>query len=355
MGKEQHTIELNGKRYDVRTGKILSAHQTVQGGHASYTKPVAQQAGVALDGFTKHKKVNRAAHPKTTAHAVHQKTERSKTLMRSAVTKPKIKPTAPAAAPIKRHPTPRVAVDPVRKSRASKIPKSHLVSRFSSAAHKPVPSKTSVLPVRPEPEAPPPIPVLDKHHQVFNKSSQSFQHAIDRATSHTEPHPKKATRRQRVARKLRVGNRTVSIATASLAVLLLVGFIGYQNVPNLAMRVATTRAGVQGSLPGYQPAGFGISGPIHYKSGEITITYKSNTDNRQFQVSQRSSQWNSEALLENHVATERKAFQTFQDSGKTIYIYDNNNATWVDGGVWYEIEGNSSLNNDQLLRMAASM
>lgn len=121
------------------------------------------------------------------------------------------------------------------------------------------------------------------------------------------------------------------------------------------MRLAASRAGVPGTLPNYQPSGFGMSGPIQYKAGQITIHYKSRSDSRAFHINQRSSEWDSATLLDQFVATNRRSYQTYQDNGKTIYIYDNDNATWVDGGIWYQIEGNSSLNSDQLLRLAASM
>ena len=349
MATKQHTIELNGKRYDTRTGKVLSANEVIQSGGQTYTKPV-KQSGVALDGFARQR-VNHAERPKTAAYAVHKKTEKSKTLMRHAVQKPRIKPEL--ASPIRKHEVPRTNIDPVRKSRAQKVRKSNLVQRFA-APRADIKPTTAALSVQPEPAHAPPLTLLNKHQEVFSANQKALHQAVANASSHTEARAKKTTQRQRIAHKLKLSNRTVTLATASLSVLLLVGFVAYQNVPNLAIRLATTRAGVEGSLPSYQPAGFGVSGPIHYKQGEITISYKSHTDNRGFQVSQRNSQWNSETLLENHVASGQRAFQTYQDNGKTIYIYDDN-ATWVDGGVWYEIEGNSSLNSDQLLRMASSM
>ncbi len=58
--------------------------------------------------------------------------------------------------------------------------------------------------------------------------------------------------------------------------------------------------------------------------------------------------------LTNHVLTNKQPFQTFQDAGKTIYIYEDSKATWVNGGVWYQINGNASLTSDQLLRIANS-
>jgi len=358
------TIELNGKRYDARTGKMLPARETVTAGHANFVRPVVKQSGAALDGFTRRK--TSTAHAKTTAHAVHKKTEKSKTLMRHAVKKPATaKPKTPTPQ-VARRQAPRLDIDPKRASRAKVVKKSSLISRFG-APGRAVKSVAAVLPVRPEPSAPP-LPILNEHHKptiaqthaekksARQESLRSFQKkAIDRSTSHTQPKTKKPTRRQRLSHKLRVSNRTVNIAAASLAAVLLVGFIVYQNVPNLSMRLAAARAGVEGTLPGYQPSGFGLAGPIKYQQGQITLSYTSHSDERKFQVSQKASQWNSETLLESYVATGQKTYQTFQDAGKTIYIYDDDNATWVDGGVWYQIEGNSALNSDQLLRIAASM
>lgn len=332
---------------------MLSAHEKVSGNHSTFAKPVTNKPGVALDGFARRK--TPASRSKTTAHAVHNKTSRSKTLMRSAVKKPATKPTVQKPAVSRHGQTPRLDIDPRRVSRAKAVKKNNLVSKFGTP-HKPVTPVTSALPVQPEPEAP---PMFDRHHKpaIADRPAhhKPFQDAIDNADSHKQKKAKKSNRRDRVSRKLKVSTRTLNIASASLATVLLVGFIAYQNIPNLSMQVATARAGVEGTLPGYQPAGFGLNGPIKYQQGQITLNYKSNSDDRNFQVNQEASQWNSESLAENYLASSDKTYQTFQDSGKTIYIYDEDNATWVDGGVWYRIEGNSALNNDQLLRMAASM
>ncbi|HTE58405.1 MAG TPA: DUF4367 domain-containing protein [Verrucomicrobiae bacterium] len=345
---KQNTIQLNGRHYDARTGKLMSAQETVTSGNKTYVKPLAQQSGVVLDGFAKR------THAKTPAKKVHQRTEKSKTLMRHAVKKPTTPKAGPERMRVKRHVTPHLDIDPGRHSRTTTISKSHMVSRFG--VHAPITPTTSVLPVQPEPTAPP-ISPLTQHHEVFGSNLQplSLEKAIEQATSHTQPKHKKLSKRQKVAHRLRVSSKTTNIAAASLATVLLAGFIAFQNVPNLAMRVATARAGVQGSLPAYQPAGFGMNGPIQYKPGQITISYKSNSDTRGFRVSQKTSEWNTETLREEYVASDRRAYQTFQDGERTIYIYDGSNATWVDEGVWYQIEGNSSLNSDQLLRIAASM
>ena len=68
-----------------------------------------------------------------------------------------------------------------------------------------------------------------------------------------------------------------------------------------------------------------------------------------------ASNWNSDALLSNYVVAENKQYQTYMDRGRTLFIYDGSNATWVDNGVWYQIEGDSRMTTDQLVRIAASI
>jgi len=352
MSSRPTTIELNGKRYDARTGTQLPAHETVSSGKHTYVKPAGKKQGVALDGFARRKPAT--PHETTPAHAVHKKTQKSQTLMRHAVKKP-AGPAKIAAKPkVVKHPTNQLDVDPKRATRAQTVKKSSLISRFG-APRRAISPLTSILPVQPEPVAP---PMMDEHHKnklSSHHSKDTFAHALNKANSHTQPKVGRVSRRHKISKKLRVSTRTVNVAAASLAIMLLGGFIAYQNVPNFSMKIAAARAGVEGRMPGYQPSGFGLAGPIKYQPGQITLSYASHSDERSFNINQRSSQWNSDTLLENYVVPEQKTYQTFQDGGKTIYIYDNNSATWVDGGVWYQIEGNSALNSDQLLRMAASM
>jgi hypothetical protein len=147
----------------------------------------------------------------------------------------------------------------------------------------------------------------------------------------------------------------VNVGAASFAVLLLTGFVAYQNAPNFAMRMAGSKAGFAARMPGYQPSGFAMSGPIQSSPGTVSVSFRSTTDSRSFTVTQHPSTWTSESLRDNFVAMDGHTFQAHQDRGKTVYVYDGSNATWVNGGVWYQVEGKSSLNSDQLLHIARSL
>ena len=120
------------------------------------------------------------------------------------------------------------------------------------------------------------------------------------------------------------------------------------------MRVAATRAGISANYPNYQPDGYHFAGPITYQPGEVTIDFKSNTNDNGFAIKQKASNWDSQAVLDNYVNKQTGTYLTYQERGLTIYSFGNR-AAWVNGGLLYTIDGDAPLNSDQLLRIATSM
>jgi hypothetical protein len=377
-------IDKNGKHLDTATG-------TKQGGHAHATahNPVQSNRRTrVLDGFVR---VGKAA--KSSASTGARKQQRAQTLMRTAVKKPAAKPKVTAtAAPFGTQAPARTSLgakptmfpgynDSIRAERAKAIPKSNLVRKFSDFG---VNTKQNVQQFVRRTEPMPvvqPAPQLDHHTQpvvqprpgaravaqtavaaqpaIASRSQQMMQRALQNATSHEQTLPIQKSRkpRSKTARRLGISTKIITISAACLAILLLGGFFAYQNVPNFAMRVAATRSGVAAGLPTYRPSGFAIKNPIRYTQGEIKVAFHSTTgDSRGFTISQKTSDWNSDTLLSNFVLASKNPYQTYQDSGRTIYIYNGNNATWVNGGIWYNISSaDASLSSDQLIRIATSM
>lgn len=373
MGKQATIIELNGNRYDAITGRMLnSAHANV-GTITTPPQAHSKSSGSVIDGFmrratnapVKHERMQTAPIDKPTrpqhhsavpAHQAHAKLTRSKTLMRHAVKKPSKPSTAqPSLAAPTIKPSHAIRINPSRLHRAEHVSKSNLISKFGHIKTG-VNKKVESVPVKPAPS----------HHSVTPATSppitndldfniNPFDMALNLATSHELPKLRKLTFRHRAARKLKVSPKTFSISAGVFVALVLGGLIAYRQMPQFAVRLAATRAGVPASLPSYQPSGFALSGPVQYSAGQISLQYLSNSDDRAFRVVQKTSEWNSQGLLDNFIAGGKRSYQTFQDKGKTIYIYEGSNATWVSGGVWYQIEGESSLNSDQLLRIASSL
>ena len=343
----QNVIEINGTQYDAVTGVVVK--QTT-------TRPVV------MDGFIRRPKDTSKIRP--TMQAAHKHAtppQKSATLMRSAVKKPS---TLHGVADVQKPKTqqhavggagkavitPRTQAVPVhRQKRAESTPKSTQVNKFST---------THTATVMPIDMRPTPIhdSTLEFSRPTHMKKSDLLEQALQAAQGHNEPaykHKKKA--HHRIAKKLGISARAVAISTTVMAGLLIGGFYAYQNVPRLAMRVASSRAGVKANLPSYNPSGFSFNGPVQYSSGQVVVDYKSNVDERNYRLTQQNSTWSSDTLLNNFLVSNGKQYQTYQDRGRTIYIYDNNNATWVDGGVWYQIEGQSQLSSDQLVRIASSL
>lgn len=359
----RNIIELNGNYYDSITGEQVS--KDAAPAPAKIPSP-PHNTDRTVDGFIKRQPSDtvsqQAARKKAPpSHKVHGKQSRSKTLMRHAVKKPDLGKqshnTATATSEVRHNHHDR----PERNRRL--LTRNHSrSSKISKFSRRPtgIVARTAEFGVRPEPShqpsahsqphvnhQAPAIPETPKEQSIFDE-------ALENATSHEQPKIKKPALRQRVARKLRISPKSLNIAAGIFIAVFVGGLVAYRSIPQLALQLASTRAGVKASMPDYQPAGFAFTGPIEYTSGTVTLNYASNSDERNFQIVQKSTDWSSQALLENFVVT-KEPYQTFQDKGRTVYTYGNNSATWVSGGIWYQVESEAELSSDQLRRIVSGL
>jgi hypothetical protein len=260
-------------------------------------------------------------------------------------------------------------VPDVRLSRALTSHKSNLVSKFGRAnVNKPKLTSELVVKSAPvavateaqtttAPVAPPPLqhaPKQVSHHESSKKFV--FEDHIKKANSHLLKPVKKEPRRKRIMKSLKVSPRVLSAAAAVFAIVLMGGFFAYQNIPAVSMRVAASTAGFDGKLPKNIPAGYSFNGPVQAAPDNISLTYESNSDARRFIVTQKPTNWSSEGLLTNYLVDSQFRYQVYKDKGLTVYIYNGSNATWVDKGVWFSVNGeDGSLSSEQLLELAASI
>jgi hypothetical protein len=335
-----------------RTAPKLKPAHTIQ----TLDGVVRQGPGSAL----KASQLPTAPKPKRTvshakAPATRRKAQRSKTLMRQAVPKPKLGSlfhakaaplTAPGDVTIVDGSSFWSSLNPQRATRAKSVHKSKLVSKFGSGK---LFVKTAVLAVTEPPAA---TAHSSRHSEAA--ANNPIQKALDKATAHEQPKLKKPRLHHRVARKLRIKPKTLNIGASVVAALLLGGFMLYQNLPNLNVRLAAARAGFHASLPSYHPAGFALHGPINYAPGELTLNFRSNSDTRNFQVKQQTSNWNSETLLQAYVTKTKQPYQTYQDEGRTVYISDNA-ANLVTGNKWIQVKTDGSLSTEQMLKIVKSI
>ena len=359
MGAKQNVIEINGKKYDAATGKIVnpaartSAPTGSIDGVARRSKPIQPNIVASVRKVKSTSSRTQTAHTKKT-------TQKSKALMRSAVKKPTPTPKKQPAQARKELGSSQARITSAH--HAKKHPNVHRYEKQSTATSSVI-KKTAHLPVK---KAPAHAPAPDKHaansvrmaprtKPHMTAAAKMIEESLANATAHENPRAKAPKKKRRLAQRFGISPRAVAISSTILAGVLLGGFITIQNVPNLSMRVAAARAGFNAKMPNYSPSGFSFSGPINYSNGRVTVSFTSNVDDRQYDVTQRASNWNSDALLANFILEEGKQYQTYVERGRTLYIYDGSNATWVDNGVWYSVEGQSAMTTDQLNRIASSI
>jgi hypothetical protein len=185
-------------------------------------------------------------------------------------------------------------------------------------------------------------PAQQQHHEwpVIDQ----FEKAMQEASSHLETFVDTAAKAKK--------KRKFAYVSVSIFTMVLIGLGAYQALPLAKIKLAGNKAGFAASLPKYSPSGYGMSDP-KADYGKVVLPYKSRTDNtKDFSIVQEPSKWNSQALISDFLVTTNKKFQTVKGGGHTIYTYDGSNATWVDGGIWYKLEGNASLSQDQLVKIA---
>lgn len=355
MGDTKTTIELNGRQYNAATGAIVGDNSPIPASTPAPTPAAPANPVRTIDGFIR--KPTKAVQP---AH----KPQPASTLMRSAVTKPTepmvapVQPSQPEPAPVSLP----LAHNEARQQRAKAVAQSSMVKKFGTGSSPAVSQTLTDVPVQPMPEhlappppvAPPAAPPLGEPSAPTppeSSGSALFTQAlenVDTTTDTSHQLPAKASSGSK-------GLKLLAAGTATLAIVLIIGFVGYKNIPNASLKIANFRAGFNASMPTYAPTGYTMQTSISATKGSVVLSYASPTEGKSYDVSQQPSNWNSQALLENFVAPKAFSYQTIQDHGRTIYIYGKRSATWVDGGKWYIVTGDANLTNDEFIRIASSI
>lgn len=289
------------------------------------------------------------------AHQGHHPVQRSQTLMRSAVHKPQVAKKPHITVPVERNGAIVKAVVPAKLSvaevdtkrlqHAQAIPKSKLVTRFNDTG----PAYVPVVPTQLAPSIAQPI-MTPAPAQVSHQTDM-FTAALHAATSHQQPPVKQHFKKQHKSR----AHRILAVSGAALFGVVLIGLVVSQNMTNIRLQLASAKAGFSATLPGSQPSGYGVKN-FSASSNIVTAHYKSNSDSdRQFTITEKPSTWDSATLRESYVKQITPNYQVVEEGGRTIFIYNNNTATWVNGGIWYTIDGANTLTNKQLIDLATSM
>jgi hypothetical protein len=164
----------------------------------------------------------------------------------------------------------------------------------------------------------------------------------------------KHDRAKKRAGKMTKKQKLVGLFASAAIVVGLGAYVFYLAVPDLAIRIAASQAGIDVSYPTTIMPGFVMSDVSSNQEGEVVITY---TDRVQsYTITQRRSSWDSDALLNNFIIpTWGGTYSVVREKGLTIFIADGR-AAWVSGGVQFIIDATDvGLSNDQLRSIALSI
>ncbi len=357
--KGKNVITINGRLYDAITGMPVTQQaqttrpiaatpeshtqksDTSRPPHRAFSdiaplkKPALYEAQSISRPLEQQQKVHRHA----PSNAVHQQPQKSQTLHRAALKRPAIgRPKQPL-----HHKSPAI---------------SHFGPGFNATTTEPVVHTEAPTNLKPTLH-----PLVSK---ALAKNNKPIQPSVASARSSKElkellikerlAEVETAEQKQKKERPHLFQRRPklTTVLTSSLAILLLGGYLTFINLPNISMRVAATRAGITANFPSYKPDGYSFQGPITYAPGEVSINFKSNTNTNGFTLKQKSSHWDSQAVLDNYVNKQTENYLTYQEQGLTIFSFDNK-AAWVNGGLLYSVEGNAQLSSEQILRLATSL
>jgi hypothetical protein len=300
---DNNTVTINGVTYDARTGMRLSEQEPIK--KATPKQTVASQS-------------------------IHQKAQRTKTLA-------------------KRHSkagkrTSLLSTPPKQTTRSPRI------SRFAAT---PVPKKTVISDVGPQTHS-----AQGKHRASVTQQRKTVTTPpakVIKAKAITDAVAKSSKKKPVKKSYIKKHSRALTVSITLVFLLIIGAYVTYINLPSLSVRLASAQAGIHADYPSYRPSGYTLDGSVTYATGEVTLNFKATGGPQRFTLKQTKSTWDSSALLENYILLQGdKKYETYIDSGLTIYIHGTN-AAWVNGGILHTITGNAPLTNDQLRKIALSM
>ena len=286
-------------------------------------------------GLRFHRDENTPLAPTHHAHDVHQHTQKSSTLSRRYVQKDTIQPAVKTETkePAVRHSIQKFAPHPVA------VTQKKVISDIGPTNH-PIVSKISNQPTKASKPALKPSDVI-KREEI--------------AKALAAPAKTKKSDIVKVKKNQTKFSRFASLASASLAILLLGGYLTYINMPSISTRVAASQAGIDATYPSYKPNGYSLSGPVAYDNGTVSMNFVANAGPQDFTLTQQRSGWDSSAVLENYVEPKvGDNYTATTKNGLTIYTYQSN-AAWINKGILYTIEGSALLSAEQIQNIAVSM
>jgi len=362
-----NVLIINGRRYDATTGELLgpsnqptSKVRSVDGLSSPKKLKTAKTKKPTIEDKTfeppstanpRGKKVGHA-HDIILSKSIHS-TSTIKPLMRRGLKKP-----SKTSSQLKQAQTPdkiqlpaseiKLHQSPARIHRAQTIHRSSQVKHFSK--HQTTEQLHGGNNTGTQPTAAYSTKIIETVSSQTTKLQNIIDRGMQKATSHDQTVSVIAKNKHKSKRST---IKTFNITVGCLAILLILGFVIQKNIPDIDVRIASAKSGVHAEIPGYIPSGFKFAGPVKYGQGTVTVVFASG--NKSFRITQQNSSWDSVSLRDSYVSTVDPHYTVVEAGGRIVYLYDQADATWVNGGIWYQITDNANFSTASLLRIVTSL
>ena len=195
---------------------------------------------------------------------------------------------------------------------------------------------------------------------VSSASHQKLERLLDAALTSADAH--RQAMRYEAARHFwqRPGfmgsRKALKLVLIIIILAAVIGFVAWEKVPSVSVKLAAARAHMSASVPAYKPSGFSQAAPASAKNGEVVIKFKATDNSGQgYDIVQKHSNLAS-ASLSQTLVPQGAQVQTSQVAGNTVYIYGSqNDAAWVNNGVLYTIKDYAGLTSDQIIKIVQGL
>lgn len=324
-----NTIEIQGQLYDALTGA-----------------PVKSAAETATN---LKRKISDIKHPINNGR---HGPEPSKILMRSAVKKPdngfndsdktlESSYQSTSSDPVKERPS----FTHIATQQQQRIERAALHKQSQQISHFPEPRQTSYpQPVKQVIANQASLPAVT---QVSQKNSTDIllERNLDQVSSASK---------ESMAKSKRLGWRKFSFIAIPVLVVLAIIIFGGKTFTSLQLKIASAKAGFNTSLPSYHPAGFRLD-QMSYNNGIFASNFYTKNNNQSYTITQKATSWDNQDLVNNYISLVTTNYKAIKLGNRTIYLYGNGNATWVNNHIWYQIDTDGYLNEAQIIDLANSL
>ena len=157
-------------------------------------------------------------------------------------------------------------------------------------------------------------------------------------------------------KKRRIGAAKFLLAFAtSAACVAVLGYFVHLNMPDISVRVAAMQTGIEATYPSYIPRDYQLNSVATDQDNRVIMEF-AGPENAKFKLTEEKSSWDSNALLNNFVkASWGTNYTVVREQGITIYISNEADAAWVNGGLLYSLDSDGQLTKKQIKNIVTSL